>query len=49
MSQPADEARNEIVTQEVAHEEFAAERRHEAHVLPAALDETTLERLEHSS
>lgn len=49
MSQPTDEARDEIVTQEVAHEEFTAEHRHEAHVLPAALNEETLERLEHSS
>lgn len=49
MSQPADEARDEIVTQEVAHEQFAEQHRHEAHVQPSALDEETLERLEHSS
>lgn len=49
MSEPSNEARDEIVSQEVAHEEFAAQHRHEPKDRPSTLDEKTLEKLEEPS
>jgi hypothetical protein len=48
MTQPSDEAKDEVVSPQVAHQEFVAERRHEPHEMPKAMDAATMDRLEHS-
>ena len=49
MTQPSDEAKDEIVSAEVAHEQFRHEHEHAAQEMPSALDPTTLDRLDEPS
>ncbi|MBK8459900.1 MAG: hypothetical protein WAS07_07905 [Micropruina sp.] len=49
MTQPSDEAKDEIVSAALAHEQFEQEHAHITQEMPSELDPATLDRLDEPS